>query len=232
MFTSKRGVERIGHRGAPREFPENTLPAFERAIALGADAVELDVHDTADRVPVVHHDPDVRLAAGDARASRPLASLTWEEVARVELTPRVYVPSLEQVLMLARGRATVYVELKGRHVEPEAIAVIRSSGAACAVHSFDHDAIARAARIAPEIRRGILFDEYPRDVERSMRSVSALDVWPQWELVDRELVDRVHRADGRVIAWTVNTTAAAESLIALGVDGLCGDDVRLLPKQA
>jgi glycerophosphoryl diester phosphodiesterase len=62
-----------------------------------------------------------------------------------------------------------------------------------------------------------------------MRSASALDVWPQWELIDQPLVERVHDAGGRVIAWTVNSTADAERLIALGVDGLCGDDVRLLP---
>jgi glycerophosphoryl diester phosphodiesterase len=56
-----------------------------------------------------------------------------------------------------------------------------------------------------------------------------LDVWPQWELIDQTLVERVHEAEGRVIAWTVNNTADAKRLIALGVDGLCGDDVRLLP---
>ncbi|HET9425615.1 MAG TPA: glycerophosphodiester phosphodiesterase, partial [Gemmatimonadaceae bacterium] len=52
-----RNVERIGHRGAPRRYLENTLPAFTEAVRLGADAVELDVHVTADGQVVVHHDP-------------------------------------------------------------------------------------------------------------------------------------------------------------------------------
>ena len=155
--------------------------------------------------------------------------MTWQDVARVELAPGVFVPSLEQVLTLAAGKVTVYVELKGRGVEERTIAVVQKSAARCAVHSFDHDAVARAARIAPELRRGILFDAYPVDVARSMRVASALDVWPQWELIDRVLVERVHDNGGRVIAWTVNAMSAAERLIALGVDGLCGDDVRLLP---
>jgi glycerophosphoryl diester phosphodiesterase len=225
MPSPKRRVQRIGHRGAPREFPENTLPAFARAIELGADAVELDVHKTADGIPVVHHDPDV--SAPRSRTKKSLSSMAWEDVARVELAPGIFVPSLEQVLALAANKATVYVELKGRHVEESAIAVIRKSPALCAVHSFDHTAVVRAAEIAPELRRGLLFDAYPADVARSMRNASALDVWPQWELVDPALIERVHGEGGRVIAWTVNTTDSAERLVALGVDGLCGDDVRL-----
>jgi len=225
MPTPQRRVQRIGHRGAPREFPENSLPAFARTIELGADAVELDVHVSADGIPVVHHDPDVASPRG--RTKNLLASMTWDDIARVELAPGVFVPSLEQVLALAANKATVYVELKGRHVEESAIAAIRKSVAQCAVHSFDHNTIVRAAEIAPELRRGILFDAYPADVGRSMRNASALDVWPQWELIDRPLVERVHGEGGRVIAWTVNTVESAERLVALGVDGLCGDDVRL-----
>ena len=222
-------MERIGHRGAPREFPENTLPAFDRAFALGANAVELDVHASADGVPVVHHDPDVWMRDNGKRLRRPISSLTWSELARVELAPEVFLPSLEQVLDLVGPRGTVYVELKGHGVEDRAIAVIMGSRTRCAVHSFDHSSIERASKLAPSLRRGILFEEYPGDIERSMRDVSALDVWPQWELVDAALVERVHAAGGRVIAWTVNTVAAAEHLVKLGVDSLCGDDVRLLP---
>src|SRR5688572_30232822 len=55
--TGSRNVERIGHRGAPRRYLENTTPSFREALRLGATAVELDVHVTSDGVPVVHHDP-------------------------------------------------------------------------------------------------------------------------------------------------------------------------------
>lgn len=192
---------------------------------LGADAIELDVHATADGVAVVHHDASLAHARGASK--RELAAMTWREAAKRELAPRIFLPSLEQVLTLVGARATVYVELKGKGVETAALATIRASGTRCAVHSFDHLVVARAAELAPEIRRGILFDAYPVDVARSMRDATALDVWPQWELIDRALVDRVHDAGGRVIAWTVNSASAAEQLVELGVDGLCGDDVRL-----
>ena len=84
------------------------------------------------------------------------------------------------------------------------------------------------AAIAPEIPRGILFDERPADVVASMRATQARDVWPNWRLIDLRLVGQVHGAGGRVIAWTVNSREAARDLAALGVDGLCTDDVRLL----
>jgi glycerophosphoryl diester phosphodiesterase len=229
LATSRPRVERIGHRGAPREYPENTLPAFIRAIERGADGIELDVHVTTDGVPVVHHDPEVRVGKGRA-PTRAIAQMSWEEVARVELAPGIAIPSLHQVMTAAGDRVMVYVELKGLRSEKATLELIAGSSARCAVHSFDHAAITRAAQLAPAVRRGILFDAYPDDIDAAMRASAALDVWPEWKLIDAPLVERVHARGGRVIAWTVNTTAAAEELIRLGVDGLCGDDVRLLPK--
>src|SRR5437763_460636 len=71
--------------------------------------------------------------------------------------------------------------------------------------------------------------EFPENTLPSFKRTLALDVWPQWELIDERLVRAVHYAGGRVIAWTVNSQSAATKLIGLGVDGLCGDDVRILP---
>jgi glycerophosphoryl diester phosphodiesterase len=180
-------------------------------------------------VPVVHHDPEVRVANGHAPI-RALAQMSWAEVARIELAPGITIPSLREVLTAVGDRATVYVELKGRNSEEATLELIARSSARCAVHSFDHAAVIRAARLAPAVRRGILFDAYPDDIDAAMRASAALDVWPEWKLIDAPLVERVHAGGGRVIAWTVNATAAAEELIRLGVDGLCGDDVRILPK--
>lgn len=225
---ASRAVERIGHRGAPRELPENTLEGFARALERGADAVELDVHATADGVCVVHHDPAIARAVDPTHVGRPIASMSWGDLQRIELAPGVLVPSLEQVLRLLEGRATIYVEIKGPKIERLVAAVIAASPASCAVHSFDHDAIARLARLAPSIPRGILFDEPPQDIRLSMRRAGARDVWPHWQLVTEPLVRAVHEAGGRVLPWTVNAPAVAELLIALGVDGICSDDLRLV----
>lgn len=217
-------VQRIGHRGAKRELPENTIPAFQRAFERGAQAIELDVHATADGVVVVHHDPSLHSATG---ALLEISKTSWADLATVELVPGVGIPRLADVLAVTPAGATVYVEIKGAGIEATVATVVRESGVICAVHSFDHAAVERMRTIAPTIPRGILFENADQDVLAAMRRTEARDVWPHWKLVDQTLVETVHDAGGRVIVWTVNDLDVAERLTALGVDGLCGDDVRI-----
>jgi glycerophosphoryl diester phosphodiesterase len=219
-------VERIAHRGAKREFPENTLAAFARAYERGADAVELDVHATADGVVVVHHDPWVD---GNRLTGRSINELLWLELSEVELGGGHRIPTLASVLEATPPEATVYVEIKGMGIEERVALVIRESSARCAVHSFDHGAIVRMRELAPEIPRGILFEDAHVDILKVLQLTDARDVWPRWDLIDAALIALVDRAKSRVIAWTVNSTDDARRLGGLGVDGVCGDDVRLFP---
>lgn len=220
-------MERIGHRGAKREHPENTIAAFRTAFARGADAIELDVHATKDGTVIVHHDPILGPAFGDL-SGVPVVELTWERIARATPSAALRIPDLREVLGIVPAGGTVYVEIKGAGIEEHVATALSNTRVRCAVHSFDHGAIERMRAIAPTIPRGILFDHPPEDVERSMRLAGARDVWPEAGLIDRSLVTRVHAAGGRVIAWTVNDATLAKALVELGVDGLCSDDVRLL----
>ena len=220
-------IEPIGHRGAPREFPENSLPAFARAFERGAKAVELDVHATADGVVVVHHDPALGSKVNIHRGRR-IAELTLAELRAVELDHKIGIPTLDEVFAIVPPRARVYVEIKGEGIENAVATALARAVRECAVHSFDHQAIARMRDIAPDIPRGILYDDRSVDVLAAMRETGARDVWPKWRLIDRATVDRVHDEGGRVIAWTVNARRSARALIDLGVDGICTDDVRLL----
>jgi len=222
-------VEWIGHRGAPREALENTTASFEMAFARGAEAVELDVHTTVDGVVVVHHDPNLGLATRPPPLrGRALADMTWSELRSADLGRGERIPSLSDVLRLTPSHATVYVELKGRSIERAVADVIMGAPVRCAVHSFDHDAIRTMSSLAPEVPRGILFDSAPVDVAGVMRHAAARDVWPKWTLIDRALVDAIHAAGGRVIAWTVNSRDVARELSGLGVDAICSDDLRVL----
>ena len=215
-------LERIAHRGMPRLHRENTLSGFAAALDAGADAIELDVHVTADGVVVVHHDPDL--------AGRPIASQRWSAVRAWDLGGGARVPRLEDVFALVGDRAAVYVELKGARVEEPAIAAGRAHGRAWAVHSFDHAAIERAAALAPDVPRGVLIDRDVPDAAATaiaaMTRTHARDVWPHWSLVDAAFVGAVQSAGGRVLPWTVNDPATVAQFHALGVDGICTDDVR------
>jgi glycerophosphoryl diester phosphodiesterase len=221
----------IGHRGAPRERPENTLPSFLRALELQADGIELDVHCTSDRVVVVHHDEIPRATPPSGRlAGKRIDALTFDELQGFSVRGLALISTLAEALAVIKGRADVFIELKGAAIEQEVIDVIRASVAPerCAVHSFDHAQVARARARAPEIRGGILFDRPVSDPVSAMRASDALDVWPSREHVTATLARDVQGAGGRVIPWTVNDGAQAVALAAMGVDGLCTDFLPVL----
>jgi glycerophosphoryl diester phosphodiesterase len=216
-------VEIIGHRGSPRELRENTLASFRRAFEADADAIELDVHGTFDGEVVVHHDPSTNSRPGDNGPVAVIAESTLSVLRTAATSPETVIPTLNEVLNAAPERAVVYVEIKAKAIEESVISAIRASGKRCAVHSFDHRIAKRVAELAPDVPVGILQTSYPIDPLRPLRDAHARDLWQHWELLDRELIARVHQNGGRVIAWTVNDGDLARRLIAWGIDGLCTD---------
>jgi len=206
-------LEIIAHRGANREAPENTLTAFRRALAAGAQGIELDVHLTSDGFAVVHHDPILL----DGSKS-PIATLNLAAVQR-----SASAPSLEEVLQLVDGRCRVYIEIKASRAVDAVVPLIEKRLDWCAVHSFDHRSALRTRSLNDGIRTGILLVSYLVDVGGAMRAARATDVWQNAEFVDGDLVEQVHSAGGRVIVWTVNDVVRARAFAQLGVDAICTD---------
>jgi glycerophosphoryl diester phosphodiesterase len=213
--------EIIAHRGTPRVHPENSLPGFAHALALGVDGIELDVHLTRDGVPVVHHDPG--LGGVGPLAGRMIADLTLDELRAHELAPGVPVPTLAETCAVTDGRATLYVEVKARDAEDAVAAVLGDRGPAAPVHSFDHRVPREVRRRAPATPVGVLSVSYLVDNVAALRAADARDLWQHWSMIDGPLVAAVHAARGRVIAWTVNDPVHAIALARLGVDGICSD---------
>ena len=142
------------------------------------------------------------------------------------------IPRLRDVLEAIGDRAAIYIELKGRGIEDAVIDVARTYGRRFALHSFDHEAIARLVQKAPEIARGILLDrDVPKPTDQLRRAVERTqtrDVWPHWSLVNEQFMRAAHELGTRVIVWTVNSPGTAAILVSLGVDALCTDDVQIL----
>lgn len=209
----------IAHRGASgREF-ENSRAAFMRAIELGADGVELDVHSTSDGIVLVHHDAELQ-------GLGPIGHLSYMDVQDFHLPNGESVPTLPEALEIL-GDLDVYVEVKT--LSPTYDATLLSvldqgpAPARYAVHSFDHRIIARLGGLRSGLPRGILMSSYPLDPVSLMRSAGANTIWQDHSLIDATMVNTVHGAQGRLIAWTVNQPRDAAQLARLGVDGLCGN---------
>ena len=213
---------RIAHRGMPRQARENTLASFALALAARADGIELDVHATADGYVVVHH--DATLANGT-----PISAVTLQELRELSVSPALHIPTLRDVCALVKTRAELFVEIKGDGIERAVVDVMASHDGPFAIHSFDLATIRHVANLQTGYRLGILIEHPGTDVVTAMRDAGASDAWPHAPLVTQTLVVDVHAVGGRVIPWTVNEPAEITRLAALGVDGLCSDDVSLLP---
>jgi glycerophosphoryl diester phosphodiesterase len=215
-----------GHRGARGKRPENTLEAFEYAIAAGADAIEMDIAVTRDDVPVVSHDP--WLAEGT-----PIRHLTW--AAARERAPAI--PSLSEVLDLGYcGEFLFNIEIKSFPERPElapqpdtftalVLREIERHGVRrrSMLQSFDFRILHVARETAPQIPRGALF-ESGDDFVAIAREAGAGIVVPEFQLVTEARVHAAHAAGLEVYTWTSNRAQEWSRLIAAGVDALITDD--------
>lgn len=211
-------VEIVAHRGANREAPENTLEAFQRAVEVGVQGIELDIQLTLDGVPVVHHDPS--LADGTAGRNKLISHYTFADLRSRDIA------SLDEVLELVNARCTVYIEIKNPAAVGAVVDRLQTRRSWCAIHSFDHRVALAAKQRDPQLRTGILIVSRLVDTTAAMRAARANDVWAQVDYIDAELVAQVHAAGDRIIAWTVNDVTSALDLAAIGVDAICTDDAR------
>jgi glycerophosphoryl diester phosphodiesterase len=217
----------LGHRGAAREAPENTLAAFAAARRLGADGVELDVRRTADHVTVIHHDPEVE--GYGLIAARPFAELRDEQ-------PDV--PTLPEALESLTG-LLVNIEVKCLPWEPDAdpdgevmemvAAIVAERGLldAVVVSSFDLGALGTLRAANARIPAAWLTSRQP--VERCAPAAAERGV--AWLHPDRgSVIDdpsgavRVAHEHGlRIDVWTVNDANDVRALAAAGVDAIITD---------
>jgi glycerophosphoryl diester phosphodiesterase len=235
------------HRGAAIERPENTWPAFARALELGADALETDVQLSGDGQVMISHDPDGLRTAGVAQ---PIAALNAHTLARWDLGhgfrdargERVFsgqgIGMLTLRELLARTTCRLNVDLKPRSVTLAAafLHVVRDAGA--------EDRVTAASFHRPNLvalrAMGYRGDTSLASAEVATWLVMPAALWrrlgPRATAVQPPLrrggvrldrawvVGHAHRAGLRIDYWTVNDPATARRLMALGVDGIMTDD--------
>ncbi len=139
-----------GHRGARREAPENTLEAFERCIAMGADMIELDVRCTRDGEIVVHHDPAI--------LGVPICDRDWLDIYALRGQLGFSVPLFSEVLDLCRGRIGLDVEIKEPGFENDLLALTGEcpQGDRCFFSSFYDSVISRIRQLDSRVPTGLL----------------------------------------------------------------------------
>ena len=247
-----RPVKVQGHRGARALRPENTIPAFEYAIAAGADAIELDMAVTRDHVIVVSHDPYLEPpVCSGPQPKAVIHELTLAEVRqwdcgarqnpafpRQQTIPGTRMPTLDEVFALAsRGDFDFNIETKifadrpQLTPSPEVFAQmvldqVRSHKLQRRVilQSFDFRTLHAMRKLAPEIRRAALYSGPAKDFVEIARQAGAGIVSPEYHLVTPEQVKAAHAAGLAVIPWTPDRPEEWDRLVAAGVDAIITDD--------
>ena len=221
---SMRVPEIIAHRGTPREWMENTLPSFERALQQGADGIELDVHVTSDGTVVVHHDATYRDLRVSSQDRLTFAATTAADLRRVRLPSGDAIPTLDEVLDLVATRATVYIEVKAKAMENALVQCLAQHATSrVAVHAFDHRIPVAIRARRPQTVIGFLSASYPLNFNALLLREHVDALWQEAHLIDDALVAAAHAVGTRVIAWTENDAVHARALTAMGVDALCTD---------
>ena len=209
----------IAHRGAAGYEVENSLAAFRAARDLGADAVELDIHATADGALVVHH--------GETIADHQIAHCSLAEVREHPLANGEPVPTLAEALAVILPTMIAYVEIKSLAParDERLFEAIERTGHKdrVALHAFDHRVIHRMGEKRPFIRRGVLSASYPVYPVRTLEDADATILWQHRQHVDEALAAALHGAGMQLFVWTVNDPAEVRRFMALGVDGICTD---------
>ena len=220
----------ISHAACRGSAPENTLAGVRAALAMDVDGIEIDIHCSADGVPVLIHDATLdRTTNGRG----PVSALSFVELRQLDAGGAGYdgrfagerIPSLAEVIELTRGTCLLIVEIKQEGIAASVIDVLQRAGAIpwSMIWSFDLLTVAEARKLEPLLPAALLSPPLavgPESLfEAALRSnLSAVSV--HYTSVDADLVRAAHLRGLTTFTWTADEPADHRRLIAAGFAGI------------
>ena len=207
----------LGHRGARRYAPENTIAAFELALEHGCDGFELDIRRASDGELVCFHDACV--------AELQVAEATPQQLSSAA---GIEVPAIGEVLERFGSRAFINIELKIEGMEDALLQILERhpAGKGLLVSSFLPQAIEAMHRAAPHVPLGYICDQ--RNPLGLWRSLPISHLVLHHGLMSQATYDEARSAKKDLFVWTLNSAPELRRFAAMGVDGIISDDTLLL----
>lgn len=208
---------KIGHRGAKGHVAENTIASFQKAIELGVDMIELDVHLSKDGIPVVIHDETI---------DRTTHHSGFVNQFTAEFLQSIDVPSLKDVFDLVENRCVINIEIKVFEATKPVLEVLKNTKfpqEKIIISSFDWDVLNVCRFEEQSISLGILTELSIEEALTFAKKIDAYSINPYFKLLNHENVKDIHQNGFKVFPWTVNNPDDITFVKSLNVDGIISD---------
>ena len=237
-----RKINVISHRGANVYAPQNTLPAFKKAVEIGADGFETDVHITRDGVPVLCHNYTIEETSnGHGKISNMTLSELKQKDFGFAFSPKykdTRIPTVEEFLSFVEttGISILNIELKSpkeseTNIVSDTIDLVKAHGLfeKLIISSFNPALLLKAKEIDERTKTGLLYSPEKvwtyknRLVTKPTvfaKEIGADALHPMYNYLNEKYVYTAHENGLQVNVWTVNSVRMIETMIGYGVDGI------------
>ena len=214
----------IGHRGAMACAPENTLLSIHKAMELGADWVEIDVHLVDEHLIVIHDETLDRTTNGRGH----LADYTFQEIRALDAGLGQKIPTLQEALEVTAGVVGLNIELKGNGTAKALISLLEKvpeiQKQNIIVSSFLMAELSEVFCLDKRLKIGVLVGNHMNQSIRWANKLKAFSIHLSLHKVTSKWVKRAHDSGLKVYVYTVNNVKDIKRMEQLGVDGVFSDN--------
>ncbi|MEG0848755.1 MAG: glycerophosphodiester phosphodiesterase family protein [Flavobacterium sp.] len=219
---------KIAHRGAKAYEPENTLQAFQKALDLNSDGIELDVHLSSDEQIIVIHDETIdRTTNGKGLVN----TFSLSELKSFLIDRKYQIPTLKEVFDLVDKKCFINIELKGLGTPIKVVQLIEEyisdknwNYNHFIISSFDWNMLEETSNLNPKIPIGVLTEENLDTALAFAEKVKAKAIHPDFQLLNTENVSEIQEKGFLVLPWTVNHEEDIQKVKSYKVNGIISDN--------
>lgn len=221
-------ILKIAHRGAKAYEPENTLQAFQKALDLHSDGIELDVHLSSDGHIIVMHDETIdKMTNGKGDIN----TYTLAELKSFLIADKLQIPTLNEVFDLVDKKCFINVELKNADTSRQVVSLIEKYIAEegwdyshFIVSSFDWNALKEVQNLNSNIPIGVLTEENLDTALAFAETIKTKAIHPDFQLLNKEKVLQIQEKGFLVFPWTVNSEEDIQKVKSYQVNGIISDN--------
>ncbi|MGB5945462.1 glycerophosphodiester phosphodiesterase [Paenisporosarcina sp.] len=232
-------VDNIAHRGATGYAPENTIAAFDKAIEMKADYIEMDIQRTKDGELVIIHDTSVDRTTDGTGYIKDLTSTQLRDLDAGSWKGEEFagekIPTFDEILDKYHGKIGILLELKAPELYPgieESIAqelkernLDKPQNEKMIIQSFNFESMKKMNTLLPNVPIGVLTGSKAHTTPQALEEFSTYADYfnPSYGLITEDLVNQVHSQGMKISSWTVRSQESADFLLEMKVDGIITD---------